>query len=295
MDFLQKKKIPLILCLGILLMAFNHCMADFSNAAKKDLKFKSNTTSAPVATSDESPNTLAPELSQVSIEAFETNVYPITVQRCSICHASLQRPFHASSNVTTAHDEILNAAKVDFSNPAVSRMVLKLEEGHNCWSNCSANAATMLTAIISWKDALDAASEQANMPTAEETISLLTDDSLTVDQLLPGAVTSATVSLNLLELGVTGQLLFTLEEFDLYTYKISNLRLTTTQSIRIKNVKILVNGKFNPQHSSYTTIDRTVNSGTTTLSNYAMLMLKDLGPDVDKFQVSFEILEEVVR
>lgn len=293
MDFLQRKKIPLIICLGILLMTFNHCMADLSKTTKKDLKFKdkTDTTSTPVATSD-SP--LPTDLAQISISAFESSVYPITVQRCALCHASLQRPYHSSPTVKTAHDEILNNAKVDFSNPTSSRLVLKLEEGHNCWGNCSSNADEMLTAVNQWKEALDAASEEEDMPTAEETITLTTEESITVEELLPAGTTSAVVTFQLNDLGVTGQLRFNIENFDLYTYKISNLRITTTNSsVLVKNIKILINGKFNPQHSSYTTIDRTVSSGTTTLSSYAMLMLKDLGNDMDRLQVSFETLEPV--
>jgi hypothetical protein len=88
---------------------------------------------------------------------FAQNVYPLLTQYCAGCHhesaAVPQSPFFASSNVDTAYQNVFS--KIDLDTPAQSRLVLRLgSEFHNCWSDCSANAQTMLTAITAFANGI---------------------------------------------------------------------------------------------------------------------------------------------
>lgn len=91
-----------------------------------------------------------------SLAAFEKSVYPIvTGKTCVACHgdSNINSPFFAKSNVENAFDNVLNAKKVNFSNPENSRLYKRLKDDkHNCWSNCDDDAEEMLTAIKEWAE-----------------------------------------------------------------------------------------------------------------------------------------------
>jgi len=81
---------------------------------------------------------------------FSTTVYPLLTQYCSGCHAANaatpQKPYFASNDVNEAYAEV--HSKINLDSPSLSRLVVRLrDESHNCWSDCAANAATMLSAI----------------------------------------------------------------------------------------------------------------------------------------------------
>jgi len=79
-----------------------------------------------------------------------------------------------------------------------------------------------------------------------------------------------------------------IEEYDMYSYKLTNPRIKTTQDIYVKNLKVLVNGSFNPQHATYTIVNKKVNPADSALSTYSMILLKDKGLDNDRLSFSFE-------
>jgi mono/diheme cytochrome c family protein len=88
---------------------------------------------------------------------FASTVYPLLTQYCSGCHTSAaatpQKPYFASADVNEAYSEA--RAKINLDTPALSRLVVRLgEESHNCWSNCSANATTMLNAITAFANGI---------------------------------------------------------------------------------------------------------------------------------------------
>jgi hypothetical protein len=81
---------------------------------------------------------------------FASSVYPLLRQYCVACHApnaqQPQSPFFADSDVAAAYDASRKLINLD--TPELSRFVARLGgEFHNCWSDCDANAATMLSAI----------------------------------------------------------------------------------------------------------------------------------------------------
>jgi hypothetical protein len=88
-----------------------------------------------------------------SVAAFSQTVYPIATQYCVACHdldgrGSLD---FAQTNVTAAHDLLINNQKVDLSAPDDSRLVERLvEDQHFCWNECGADGTVMRDAIAQW-------------------------------------------------------------------------------------------------------------------------------------------------
>ncbi len=91
--------------------------------------------------------------------------------------------------------------------------------------------------------------------------------------------------------GVPATFSVDIQEYDMYSYKLSNPTLTSSSRLRIKNIKPLINGNYNPQHATYTLVDATTMGGTTVLSPRALIALKEQGPLIDRLSFSFEILE----
>lgn len=84
-------------------------------------------------------------------------VHTLLTTYCSGCHradaATAQSPYFASPDIGEAY--IAAQPKINLDNPAQSRFVLRLgQESHNCWSDCAANAATMLAAIQAMADGI---------------------------------------------------------------------------------------------------------------------------------------------
>ena len=85
--------------------------------------------------------------------SFETIIWqPYLREYCSDCHstdadpARQQTPFHSDVNVAVAFDNA--KPKIDLDAPENSQLVVRLTEGHNCWSaDCSNDAQEMEDAI----------------------------------------------------------------------------------------------------------------------------------------------------
>lgn len=81
-------------------------------------------------------------------------------------------------------------------------------------------------------------------------------------------------------------------DYDAYSYKFQNPRIITSSvNIRARKVKLLVNKYYNPQHSTFTLIDKLATPLDGKLLNYAMLVIKDKGSAEDKISFSFEELK----
>lgn len=83
------------------------------------------------------------------------------------------------------------------------------------------------------------------------------------------------------------------EEFDTYSYKVSNPRIRSSKPVYVKNLKVLVNGTYTTQHSTYTIVDKTVSSADPVLSTASMIMLKDKSINEDTFSFNFQTLKAV--
>jgi len=94
------------------------------------------------------------------VTAFETTVYPLVRQYCDDCHGGSGpgAPQIAHPSVSTAWSAVVDSQKVNFTDPPASRLVRRLAvDFHFCWSDCAANASEMLTQILAWQAAIEAA------------------------------------------------------------------------------------------------------------------------------------------
>ncbi|HEX4240560.1 MAG TPA: LamG domain-containing protein [Steroidobacteraceae bacterium] len=97
---------------------------------------------------------------------FSTTVYPLLTQYCSKCHAPTadtpQSPYFASTDITQAYQYAI--PKMNLNAPASSRFVSRLAvDMHNCWSQCSTDAAAMQAAIQAFANKVQATAVDPNL------------------------------------------------------------------------------------------------------------------------------------
>lgn len=122
---------------------------------------------------------------------------------------------------------------------------------------------------------------------------LMTDDlQLQASDIGGGPQATITYSLNTLAPGSNAQFKVDISNYDMYSYQIRNPRIVLPSGmLKVKNIKPLINGNWNPQHSTYTIVDKNVTSNDGALSGSSMIILKDQGEAVDRVSFSFEMLE----
>lgn len=96
-------------------------------------------------------------------ETFQETLYPLLTSHCQSCHSSdsqQQVPLLADPDVAQAMEGALprswtgEGGRWWFADPEASPLVQVLStQQHHCWSDCSANAIEMLTALRAWSDA----------------------------------------------------------------------------------------------------------------------------------------------
>lgn len=89
--------------------------------------------------------------------------------------------------------------------------------------------------------------------------------------------------------GKTATLVVDAREFDAdnKAYMLSNLRIETTETVTLKDVMPLINGKFNSQHATYRIVDQTIEAPGGNLSNAALIILGEDGWMVDELSFAF--------
>jgi hypothetical protein len=229
-----------------------------------------------------------------SLAAFSQTVHEITKVRCTTCHIT-RRPFHADPSPVNAHDGVVGNGAVDFNNILNSRLVQRLQnDGHYCWTDCNDNAMEMKEAIESWK----ALQEDSVVETSND--GKTTTLSLSVAQVIATNPVNNQQDTGYLQydisalLGVNEEVILRLKisEFDEFSYQIWDPEIISQNlSIRVKSIKTLINGYYNPQHSAFTVVDATTTPQMRSLSNYYLLALKDQGTNFDKFSFQFEIIQ----
>ncbi|SMF62625.1 Aspartyl aminopeptidase [Alteromonadaceae bacterium Bs31] len=90
---------------------------------------------------------------------FESTVYTLLSREdyCAACHSEdaplQQQPFLGSGDVDVAYDAA--RSKMNLDSPGSSRLVLRLaNEFHNCWGDCTSNAAAMEAQIAAFSDGI---------------------------------------------------------------------------------------------------------------------------------------------
>jgi hypothetical protein len=93
------------------------------------------------------------------VTSFETTVYPLVRANCAGCHdqGGPGAPKIAHVDSSTAWSAVVDNQKVNFSDPASSRLVRRLAaDFHFCWTDCASDAAAMLAEIEAWQTAIEA-------------------------------------------------------------------------------------------------------------------------------------------
>ncbi len=78
-----------------------------------------------------------------------------------------------------------------------------------------------------------------------------------------------------------------------YIFRNPTIELPADAKIKVKNMKLLINGNFLPQHATYTVVDSEVTGPEKILSLSALVALKDKGNALDEFSFEFETLTKV--
>jgi hypothetical protein len=91
--------------------------------------------------------------SEASLNAFSQTLHPLIKINCGSCHGISQAPQFAVLDARQAHATILERTLVNLSNPASSKIVLKIAGGH---SGLPANLSNQLAAQIqAWSAGMD--------------------------------------------------------------------------------------------------------------------------------------------
>jgi hypothetical protein len=85
------------------------------------------------------------------------------------------------------------------------------------------------------------------------------------------------------------------EQLDDKSYLFRRPRLVTPTMVWVRNIKPLINGVFTPQYAAYSSVDQVVAPPGAQLSDSALLMLTDKGPDADLFSFSFDAIEPITE
>lgn len=135
-----RRQITVILGVSILLGVFNNCAEPKHDIAKNNPDFNFGSTAQ-------------------SIEIFSTTLHPVLTQNCGSCHGSNQFPLFAVTDPTSSHQTLLGSRLVNLTSPSSSRLVTKIQNGHQ--GKPAALAVQIETEITSWADKLKALGGQA--------------------------------------------------------------------------------------------------------------------------------------
>lgn len=230
----------MIICLFVakmrwlLLLAVN-CAGPIDEVStdKINLKEGNGETPEPIT-----PQSISPE------KTFSDYVLPELQDSCGGCHADSQTPFFASSDVETAQRAIIDGGKVDFTDIAKSRLVLRLtKDNHNCPTDCQEDAKSFVEVLTLWK---------------KSRVVQPIDGLKTIDRKL---VDNGSLSYDLSNLQISGQLLAEVELLSRGRgYLLRNLRLETTeQAVFVSVIKPVINGHWNALNTTFLKLKCAIN------------------------------------
>lgn len=216
-----------------------------------------------------------------SVVAFEQTAFPIVRDKCQSCHGFSQAPLFAVADVTRAFGTAIDY--VNFSHAENSRLVQYGGNSH-CGINCSSGTGEALTAAISeWarlSNELGGSQLGNAVVTGEKEVPALGGNLATIEWDL-GEIDS---------LYDGARFALSVEEFAPGVYRFSNPRLRTGASaVSVHDIRILVNGYWDPANVGYRDIERHVvaQAGYNTLSSDSMLVFAGSRPSSDLIQVAF--------
>jgi hypothetical protein len=119
-------------------------------------------------------------------DSFANALHPLLVERCIGCHyeeavTQQQSPFFANPDVDSAYEAVKPKINIDL--PIDSRLVQRLLENHNCWSDCGSydettgvttgNAGEMLAAIEQFASGIVPTEIDPNLITSKALVLLI--------------------------------------------------------------------------------------------------------------------------
>lgn len=231
--------------------------------------------------------------------AFRTTVFEKITRDCKGCHKGShpQAPAFASEDSSKSYPSLLRY--VDFHHIERSVLTIRAGNDHCKLPNCNAaSGREMATLIQQWWDQGEKDCKRngkfftqeipipTSLPADPAKFSLLRWDLSTVSTELKGTF-----------LQVEAQQFIRATELNPGAYRFRRPRfIGGTRPLKVKDLKILINGKFDLLSNAYTSIDQTVSPQNTVheniypvLSSHTLLVLQDLA-EGDRVSASFEIL-----
>ena len=78
---------------------------------------------------------------------------------------------------------------------------------------------------------------------------------------------------------------------DEYAYEVSEVRIKNGAGLLVKGLKIYLNGRTNPEYSTFNLIEKEILSQDEVISPYSMIMLKEFGEEADKVGIKFDVIQ----
>jgi len=238
--------------------------------------------------------------------AYQNTVYALVRNNCASCHSGSLRPF-ASPDLQSAFTEA--QLYVNLGDIPSSDFMRKIKDAH-CGAYCSdagGGPAAMAKALDAWKAAgggggcaggVDATANNVNTP----------------DQALPSPLPSyvannanggtwARLRWPMDSISPGAVLEIQVQQFNVDGYRFKEPRLAAPSGpLYIKNIKVRLNGIYNPVNANYTTVESFVNPNGAvpalpnpmpypTLSSDFLIMGMDKGAAQDKVSLSIEVLK----
>lgn len=130
-----------VVCADTVELLITRMSGETDNTESKQIDLSSPTIRNP----GESKN--FPDSATEGSPSFATTIYPLLRDNCGNCHyeqgvSQQQAPFFSNPNDTQSSYEAAKP-KINIDVPNQSRLVLRLNEGHNCWTDCVSDANEM--------------------------------------------------------------------------------------------------------------------------------------------------------
>lgn len=245
------------------------------------------------------------DICATGLSAFENSVFPLIRDRCVNCHERNDRPGpkFAVANSTSSYAAVLRYQNFD----AIADSFFVTKGGNmHCQSsygqNCHTEKPEMIAAIESWWTGGENAcprkgrvfSESLRLPT-------LPDRSSGFQKLRLALASQANPGMRDVFFEMEAQLFQPSSDAFKGAYRFRKPRLLTPwNSVYLKDIKILVNGSFDPQENAFRSVEQTiapkqipsdpaVASGFPDLSS-SHLLTQQHTPGADEIMVSFEAL-----
>jgi hypothetical protein len=231
--------------------------------------------------------------------AFQNTVYQKVRRDCALCHDGTRKgaPPFATADAEASYNQILTY--MNFANLDESLLVVRAGNGHCGVVNCQApSGAEMLDLVSQWYDGGEKTCQRngvyfsteimipADLPSKDQGFATLSFDLGSVKPELAGLSLQLEAQNYLDKSGTLTR----------GAYRFRSPRIVGgAQSIYVKDLKVLLNGKYDVIYDNYTVVDRVVpffaikdqvKSSTPVLSSANVVILKDSLP-TQKLGISF--------